>query len=202
MSAGADVLPLLGASFASLADALAGVAEGRWAEPSLCTGWSVATVVAHLTMAARYDEAAFAAELATDAYDFATTSDRLALRDGRLPLADLLRDLRSATMARFATPGGGLVGSLSHVVIHGLDATWPLGLGRTCSDAAVVVVLDMLTSSSPSVFGVEHEGLALRASDVAWSYGGQGDTVERPAAELVLALSGRENGGALVRPAR
>jgi len=184
------LLTLLAASFASLADALEGVDEERWRSSSLCEGWTVAAVVAHLTMAARYDEQAFRAELAADGFDFQAMSDRVAERDGGLPVTALLADLRSDTMATFATPGGGLAGSLSHVVIHGLDATWPLGLGRTCPDAAAGLVLDGLTAGSPTVFGVDTDDLELRATDLDWS-SGEGQRLERPAAELVLGLSGR-----------
>lgn len=181
---------LLGSSYAALADALDDIDAARWAEPSLCEGWSIANVVAHLTMAARYDEAAFSAELAADGYDFQTMSDRLAVRDGSLPAADLLANLRSETMATFAMPGGGLLGSLSHVVIHGLDATWPLGLGRTCPDDAARVVLDGLAATSPTMFGVDLDGRALRATDLDWSHG-QGRPGEADAATLLLAMSGR-----------
>jgi uncharacterized protein (TIGR03083 family) len=181
---------LLRASCTALAAALGNIPESRWSEPSMCEGWSVATVVAHLTMPSRYDEAAYRAELAVDGFDFSAMSDRVALRDGALPVAALLADLRSDTMATFAMPGGGLAGSLSHVVIHGLDATWPLGLDRTCPDDAASVVLDGLVAGSPNVFGIEVDDLSLRANDLGWVHG-EGRRVEKPAAELVLALSGR-----------
>ncbi|MBZ2195496.1 maleylpyruvate isomerase family mycothiol-dependent enzyme [Occultella gossypii] len=184
------MLPVLGTSYAALADALASVDEARWREPSMCAGWTVANVIAHLTMAARYDEAAFTAELAADGFDFQTMSDRLALRDGALPVDSLLADLRSDTMATFAMPVGGVAGSLSHVVIHGLDATWPLGLECHFPTAATHLVLDGLADTSPTMFGVEIDGLALSATDLDWRHG-QGRPVERPAAELVLALAGR-----------
>jgi uncharacterized protein (TIGR03083 family) len=182
--------PLVAASFAALAESLAAVAEERWNEPSMCEGWAVRHVIAHLTMAARYDEAAFLAELTANGFDFQSTSDRIAFRDGELPPEALLADLRGDTMASFPQPGGGFVGSLSHVVIHGLDATQPLGLARSCSDEAARLVLDSLVAAAPNVFGVDTSGLAFRATDLDWSYGA-GQPVDRPAAEILLALSGR-----------
>lgn len=185
-----SLLSLLGASYAALAETLAGLDEADWAEPSMCDGWSVAHVIAHLTMAARYDEAAFTAELSADGFDFQAMSDRVARRDGALPPATLLEDLRSDAMATFAMPDGGLAGSLSHVVIHGLDATWPLGLGRTCPDDAAALVLDALAAASPTTFGVAIDELDLRATDIDWTHG-DGRPAEKPAAELILALGGR-----------
>jgi hypothetical protein len=40
-----------------------------------------------------------------------------------------------------------MAGSLSHVVIHGLDVTVPLGLGRVGTDAAARTVLDQLVAT-------------------------------------------------------
>ena len=185
--------------FAALADALAPLDHDRWRADSLCAGRTVAHVVAHLTMAARYPADRFGAELAADGYDFTRTSDRLADADAALPPTVLLADLRSDTMATFAQPGGGMAGSLSHVVIHGLDVTVPLGLGRVGADAAARTVLDQLVATDGrTVFGVDTAGLALRATDVDWAHG-RGEPVSAGAAELVLALGGRDAGLALAR---
>jgi uncharacterized protein (TIGR03083 family) len=191
---------LVAGEFAALADALALLDRDRWRADSLCAGWTVAHVVAHLTMAARYPADRFGAELAADGYDFTRTSDRLADADAALPPAVLLADLRSDTMATFAQPGGGMAGSLSHIVIHGLDVTVPLGLGRVGADAAARTVLDQLvaTADGRTVFGVDTVGLALHATDVDWAHGG-GEPVEAGAAELVLALAGRDGVLALAR---
>ncbi|WP_433787402.1 maleylpyruvate isomerase family mycothiol-dependent enzyme [Actinomycetospora sp. CA-101289] len=190
---------LVAGEFAALADALAPLDADRWAADSLCAGWTVAHVVAHLTMAARYPADRFGAELAADGYDFTRTSDRLADVDAALPPEALLADLRSDTMATFAQPGGGMAGSLSHVVVHGLDVTVPLGLGRVGADAAVRTVLDQVVGTDGhSLFGVDTTGLALRASDVDWAHG-RGEPVEAGAGELVLALAGRGGVPALAR---
>lgn len=182
---------LVAHELAALADALAPLGPDRWAAGSLCAGWSVAHVVAHLTMAARYPPDRFGAELAADGYDFARTSDRLADAGAVLPPAALLADLRSPTMASFAQPGGGMAGSLAHVVIHGLDVTVPLGLGRVGSDAAARTVLDGLVATGDrTAFGVDTAGRALRATDLDWAHG-HGEPLAGSAADLVLALCGR-----------
>lgn len=185
-----DLQPLVADCFAALADALAPLPESRWDEPTLCEGWSVRHVVAHLTMAARYDGERFGAELAADGFDFQRMSDRIADRDAALPVASLVGDLRSDTMATFAMPGGGIAGSLSHVVIHGLDVTLPLGLGRTSSDAAARTVLDALAGAGGNALGTDPEGWSLRATDLDWSWG-EGRPLEATAGELVAWLAHR-----------
>ena len=187
-----ELQPLVAAEFAALAAALQPLPETDWARPSLCDGWSVGHVVAHLTMAARYPAERFQAELAADGFDFQRMSDRLAAQDAVLPPADLLDDLRGEAMAAFEQPGGGYAGSLSHVVIHGLDVTLPLGLGRVCSDEAGVLVLDGLVSPGDrTLFGVPLGDHELRATDLEWRHG-HGPARPAPAGELIALLSGRQ----------
>jgi uncharacterized protein (TIGR03083 family) len=186
--------PLVAKELAPLAASLEPLAPSDWARPSLCDGWTVGHVVAHLTMAARYSADRFRAELAADDFDFQKMSDRLAARDGVLAPTDLLDDLRSETMAHFEQPGGGWAGSLSHVVIHGLDVTVPLGLGRVCSDEAAALVLDgLLSTGERTVFGVPVDG-ALRATDLDWQHGAGTTARAASAGELILSLSGRRVG--------
>ena len=190
---------MVAAEFAALADALEPLGPDGWSADSLCAGWTVAHVVAHVTMAARYPADRFAAELSADGYDFTRTSDRLAATDATLPPTALVADLRSDTMASFAQPGGGMAGSLSHVVIHGLDVTVPLALGRVGADEAAAVVLDQLVATGErTVFDVDTAGLALSATDLDWTHG-RGTPVVASGAELILALAGREGGARLVR---
>ena len=149
-----DPRKLLGPELAALASALAPLDEEGWSSASLCDGWTVGNVVAHLTMAARYDEQRFGAELAEDGFDFQATSDRIAHRDGDLPREQLLADLRSESLATFEQPGGGWAGSVSHAVIHGVDVTLPLGLGRVAGDDATRLVLDALVAPATARFSV------------------------------------------------
>jgi hypothetical protein len=143
-------------------------------------------------MAARNDAEAFRAELAADDFDFQAMSDRIAQRDGDLPPADLLDDLGGAALAGFEQPGGGWVGSISHVVIHGLDVTLPLGLGRVAGDEATRIVLDGLVEPGDrSLFGVELGDRTLRATDLAWEHGTGSPLHAAPAGDLVAMLSGR-----------
>src|SRR5690242_8785729 len=117
----ADLQPMVASEFQQLADFLASATPAQWDTPSLCDGWRVREVVAHMTMAARYDEAAFMAELQDVGFDFTSLSNKLASRDGALDTDQLVANLRSDVMAKWAPPGGGYRGALNHVVIHGLD---------------------------------------------------------------------------------
>jgi len=186
-----DLQPLVAKTFQSLADALSDLTADQADAASLCEEWNVRNVVAHMTMAARYGPDEFTAELQQDGFDFGRLSNRIAARDGALPFARLLSDLRSDAMAHWAPPGGGFAGALNHVVIHGLDVTVPLGLPRSASDEAMRHVLDGLTEGEVHRhFGTSIDGVRLQATDVDWEYG-DGRTVKGEAQDIALALCGR-----------
>lgn len=194
-----DVQALVGPQFRALADALTAEPPSIANAESLCEGWAVRHVIAHMTMAARYDEPAFTAELQSVGYDFNALSERVARRDGALPFEELLSNLRSDSMAAWAPPGGGAAGALSHVVIHGLDITAACGLRRTADDEATVLVLDSLTAGGVAAhFGTDPTGWRLSATDVAWDYG-DGKPLAANADDLVLALTGRSRPGIELR---
>jgi uncharacterized protein (TIGR03083 family) len=186
--------PLVAASYTALAGVLDRLPASGWDTPSLCEGWRVREVVAHLTMPARYDEESFMAELRADGFDFTKLSNRIASRDATLPPDELVANLRSDVLQRWTPPGGGYHGALNHVVIHGLDITVPLGQPRTASDDAVRVVLDDLTAGGGHAhFGVAIEGRTLRATDLDWSHG-SGPELSGAAEDLALAVCGRTVG--------
>lgn len=186
--------PAVAAELTSLASLLADATEAQWDTPSLCDGWRVREVIAHMTMAARYPEEKFMAELRRCEFDFTRLSNEIAARDAGLPAGELVAGLRSEVMRHWAPPGGGYHGALNHAVIHGLDATVPLGAPRLTPDDTIRVVLDDLTSGDiHGNFGVSIEGRRLRATDLDWSYG-SGATLSGTAADLALAMCGRAAG--------
>jgi len=183
--------PAVAAEFASLAGLLAGASRAQWDTWSLCAGWRVREVIAHLTMAARYPEQEFMAELRRCDFDFTRLSNEIASRDANLPESQLVACLRSDVMKHWTPPGGGYHGALNHVVIHGLDVTVPLGVPRRCPDETIRIVLDDLTREGGHAhFGIAIEDRCLQASDLDWSYG-SGAALRGGAGELALALCGR-----------
>src|SRR5438094_289764 len=96
--------------------------------------WRVREVVAHLTMPVRYSAEQFQAEMHACEGDFTRLSNRVASRDAGLPTTTLVANARDDMLHRWTPPGGGQMGALSHVVIHGLDITVPLGVQRRSHD--------------------------------------------------------------------
>jgi len=187
----ASLQPAVAAEFRSLADLLDAASAAQWDTASLCAGWRVREVVAHMTMAARYSEEQFMAELKRCGFDFTRLSNEIAARDAGLPTDELIKNLRSEVMRRWAPPGGGYHGALNHVVIHGLDVTVPLGVPRLATDQTIRVILDDLTQGDVNArFGIDIAGRSLQATDLDWSFG-QGAVLRGPAADLALVICGR-----------
>ena len=187
----AHLQPAVAAEFVSLADLLAVASDAQWDTPSMCEGWRVREVVAHLTMAARYSEEEFMTQLRRCGFDFTRLSNEVASRDASLPTEELVASLRSDIMQQWTPPGGGYHGALNHVVIHGLDVTVPLGASRCSPDETIRVVLDDLTAGGGHAhFGIVINSRRLQASDLDWSHG-SGPVLRGAAEDLALALCGR-----------
>ncbi|MFF3467769.1 maleylpyruvate isomerase family mycothiol-dependent enzyme [Streptomyces sp. NPDC001984] len=191
MTDDASLQPLLAHNFLALADLLDSISDAQWETSSLCEGWRIREVIAHLTMPVRYSEQAFMAELRDCDFDFTRLSNQIAARDATLATTELVANLRTDVMHHWTPPGGGYHGALNHVVIHGLDVTVPLRVPRRSSDEAMIVVLDGLTDGGGhSHFGVEIDGRSLQATDIDWSWGA-GSSLCGTADDLALALCGR-----------
>jgi uncharacterized protein (TIGR03083 family) len=173
-----------------LADVLDALTAEQWSAPSLCEGWSVAHVAAHVTMPFRYSSARFALELLRARGRFHVLSNRVASRDASLPRAELAAVLRDNAEHPWK-PGGWWEGALTHDVVHGLDITHPLGITDDVPAEPLRVVLDTLTSTrSVKHFGTAIDGVALRATDLDWA-SGEGRPVAGRGTDLALLLAGR-----------
>jgi uncharacterized protein (TIGR03083 family) len=187
----AELAGAIAAERRELAGVLGGLPPGAWDEPSLCDGWRVREVVAHLTMPFRYSAPRFALELARSRGNFGKMADRCARRDAVAPAAELTAALRDNAEHPWKPPGGGLAGALTHDVIHGLDITVALGIDRTVPAGRLAVVLDNITTArSLKFFGARLAGIQLRATDTGWSFG-SGTPVTGAAQDLALLVCGR-----------
>jgi uncharacterized protein (TIGR03083 family) len=184
---------MIAAQRGELAAVLGELPAGRWDAPTLCAGWRVREVVAHITMPFRYSAPRFMVELARSGGRFSQMADRVARRDAvSLSAAELAEAVRSNTGHPWKPPGGGFEGALAHDVIHGLDITVPLGLAFAVPEERLRRVLPAsLTERSVRYFGTELSGIELRATDLDWSLG-SGAPLTGAAQDLLLAICGRK----------
>jgi uncharacterized protein (TIGR03083 family) len=186
-----DLQPIIGEERRAFGNVLAELEAADWEAPSLCAGWRVREVVAHMTMPFRYSAPRFLGELLRSRGNFARMADRIAHRDAVAPVGALLDGWRTNEEHPWKPPGGGLKGALTHDVVHGLDITVPLGLEHPVSEPALRVVLDHATTPlSLRHFGLDLTGIRLEAEDLEWAFG-DGEPVRGAARHLLLVLMDR-----------
>lgn len=185
-----DLQDWVAPTYDGLAGDLASASPDTWDAATLCEGWRVRHVVAHVTMPVRLTPEQFGAEMAAARGDFTVLSDTVAARDASLPTTELLGQLRSSELHAWQPPGGGAAGALSHAVIHGLDITIALDRPPVAPPEAMLAVLDRLTAAEGATFGVDLTGTRLEATDTDWAWG-DGERLSAETGALVALLSGR-----------
>jgi uncharacterized protein (TIGR03083 family) len=186
-----DIRAAITAERTDLADLLATLSRAQWDTPSLCDGWRVREVVAHITMPFRLSPVRFLFDLARAGGRFNRMADRSARRDAdRLSHSQLLSCLRDNVSHPWKPPGGGYAGALSHDVVHGLDITVALGLDRRVPVERLELVFAGMTPRSVAFFGTDLTGVRLEATDLDWHHG-TGTPVRGTAQDLLLVLCGR-----------
>ncbi|MBO0839717.1 MAG: maleylpyruvate isomerase family mycothiol-dependent enzyme [Sciscionella sp.] len=192
-----DVRQAIAAERTELAEFLAGLTADDWDRPTLCEGWRVREVVAHMTMPFRLSTARFAAEMIKSRGNFNRMADRLARADAvALSPAEMTASLRDNVNHPWKPPGGGFTGALSHDVIHGLDITVALGVDRTVPVDRMRIVLDGVSARHLKFFGVDLDGISLHANDIDWTFSAgtplTGTSMTAAAQDLLLVLCGRK----------
>ncbi|WP_323744228.1 maleylpyruvate isomerase family mycothiol-dependent enzyme [Rathayibacter sp. VKM Ac-2879] len=163
----------------------------RWAEQSLCPGWDIHDVVAHLIDAAKTTRVGFVRRLIAARFDFD--------RDNAVGVARERRASPEETLAEFdrvvgetKTPPAPPATRLVEAIVHGEDVRRPLGLHREYPIAHVVTALRYQLKTSVSMGGGREraQGFCLVAVDSDFS-SGTGLEVRGNALTLLLAVSGR-----------
>lgn len=175
----------------ALAADLDGLSATDWDTASLCEGWSVRDVVAHMTAASKLNAPKFFGRLVGSGFSFERVQNRgVAAERGTSP---------DDTLARFKTqldstgrPPGPVETMLGETIIHAEDVRRPLGHRHTYPTAALVQVADFMKRSN-LIIGTKKRitGLTLQATDVDWRHG-DGPAVAGPMLELLLAMTGRK----------
>lgn len=166
--------------------------EPQWATPSLCDGWTVRDVTAHILMPYELRIPRFLAGILRARFGFDRLADRWALADTRTG-PQLVDAVAATTADGFNVPGAGENAPLSHLFLHAQDMREPLGLAWTASAASAASgrrVLDDLTQGKHAIDSATTHGLRLEAPDIDWT-SGSGAVVTGPAAVLASALMGR-----------
>ncbi|WP_432588579.1 maleylpyruvate isomerase family mycothiol-dependent enzyme [Streptomyces sp. HD1123-B1] len=174
-----------------MADLLDGLSAGQWDAPSLCAGWRVREVAAHMSLGFRYSLPKVLLELVKARGGLHRMTDRTARKDAATATtAELATWLRENAHHPWTPPVGGFTSALGHDVIHGLDITVALGLDRRVPEDRVRVLLGTVDPKTVKFFGADLTGVRLRADDLDWTYG-TGTLLTGSAQDLLLLAYGR-----------
>ncbi|MFI9363763.1 maleylpyruvate isomerase family mycothiol-dependent enzyme [Kitasatospora sp. NPDC053057] len=175
-----------------LAEVFAGLTAEQWNSPSLCAGWRVREVAAHMSTGFRHSTARTVWELTRSGGNVHRMADRIARRDAAaLSEARLAAALAEHADHPWRPPAGGRIAALAHDAVHGLDVTVALGLPPRLPLPRAAALLGAVSPRSLRFFGARLEGVRLRATDTGWSYGQGPLPVEGCAAHLLLVAYGR-----------
>jgi uncharacterized protein (TIGR03083 family) len=174
-----------------IARLLDGLDAAQLATPSLCAGWDVKTVAAHVVSTVTDGTLAFL-WLALRRGSMARAIDELARRDAQLPAAEIVANLYRCADRRISPPLFGPLDPLADVLVHGGDIRIPLGLPFAPDPQLAALAMDFLTGPWPLGFVPlgRLRGISLHANDICRVWG-RGAEIRGPVAALMMAVSGR-----------
>jgi uncharacterized protein (TIGR03083 family) len=177
---------------ADLADALEALGPGAFDQPTLCEGWKVRDVVAHMTATALLTPGAFVGKLVGNGFSLEKMVDKeLNALEASNSDDELVALWRSRINTKNGPPGPSAA-MLGEVVIHGEDIFRPLGAYRVHPTDHLLAVANFYKGSS-LIVGAKRRiaGLALKATDADWQHG-SGPEVSGPLVALIMAMTGRK----------
>jgi uncharacterized protein (TIGR03083 family) len=182
---------------AALLDALD---DDEWLRPSLCDGWTVRDVAAHLTLQQLGPGHApmIVAALARARGDMnRAIHDMACRRAATTPTVQLIAEIRAMVGSRRYNIGVTPRETLTDILVHGLDIAVPLGRPlEIAPDAAVEAATRLWTMRWPRPLPATRvlRGFRFVASDVDWTIG-EGQEVSGPIEAILLVVAGRSVAG-------
>ena len=177
---------------AGLADQLEKLTPQQWVSPSLCEGWKVRDVAAHLTHA-QMGPLKVVVEALRSGFRFDPMISRLATSDSRSQ-AEIVAAVRGMVGSRKRIVGTQPIDPLTDVLVHGQDIAVPLGIDRPVPEAAAAAAADHLWRMTfPMQPAKRVKGIRLVATDADFA-AGEGYEIKAPIRDILMALGGRRSG--------
>jgi len=176
----------------SFADYLTTLTAEEWAQPSLCSDWSVKDVAAHMLVIPTMSKGKVFRSFASSGFNLDKMNAKLVSQmTSTMTAEQIAAATRESAGSHGMPPGLKLPGVLTELVIHSGDIAGALGGSFALPVDDYVAGLEHLKDAQP-VFGCKEriKGLRLVATDADWSTG-DGPSVEGGAQDLLMAMTGR-----------
>lgn len=178
----------------AMAEMLAGLSEKDWESPSLCAGWRVRDVAAHVTLiplppTPRSLLADYAKARGNYAQFNTLASRRRAVRTPGQLVDDLRTSAESRSVPRPASPAN----VMWDILVHAQDIAIPLHIDvPTPPDAGAAAASRIWDLRWPFSFGAKRRlgSFRLTATDAEWTIG-TGPEIAGPISAILLLLTGR-----------
>lgn len=186
----ADTWAMIHAERSRVADMLDGLSSEQWTMDTLCKGWNVQMVAAHMMNAGEQSTSKFFRGLLASGLRFNVMMDDQAHASAKLAPKEIIERIRASTTTTNKPPAATMA-MLGEVVVHGNDIRQPLGIDDDSSTEAKLACLDMFKGSNFPVRAKKAiTGLTLKATDVDWTFG-SGPEVRGPLVALLMAMATR-----------
>jgi uncharacterized protein (TIGR03083 family) len=175
----------------ALAAILATLSPDDWTAQSLCTGWTVKDVAAHIIMNVEFGlrDSLRVATKFRGSYAKIVFDETIRQSEAR-PIAKILDDFERLDCSRRKAFGVPVGFPLVEILVHAQDLLQPLGRQHAMPPVAAACAADVLRPLDRIISVRPVRGVRLVATDVEWS-AGKGPVVEGPMQQLLLGLAGR-----------
>jgi uncharacterized protein (TIGR03083 family) len=179
------------------ANLLEQLSDDEWQQPSLCPGWMVRDVAAHLTLQQQglTDALRYLIRNPGSLGGLNRTIRVSARTKARVPVEELVGEIRATIGSRRHNVGVTHLETLIDILVHGQDIAIPLQrelqMPASAAAAAATRVWSYAGKGKARVFdNIPLRGFRLTATDTLWSVG-EGSEVRGPIDALLLLLTGR-----------
>lgn len=177
-----------------LSDLLETLTPEEWATPSLCRGWTVRDVAAHLSMAATSTMGEVLGYVVRARGNFDRMIHDSAVDRATRPTQQVIDDLRGVVGSRKLAPTTFWRDPLLDIIVHGQDMAIPLGRVLPPQPEAARIAAEWAWSRRFPFFPARRlRGIRLVADDIDWSRG-EGEELRGPITSLLLVSTGRMAG--------
>ncbi len=185
---------------ASTATLLESLTPEQWEHPSLCDGWTVRHVAAHLTMQQ---------QRVRDALGFISRHPRIlrsmplntfihdagVIQAQALSTEQIVAEIRNGMGSRRHNPGLTALETLTDILVHSQDIAIPLGVALPMPPSLSALAATRRWETRNTWLATVNRRLPLnpyqlRATDTDWSRG-EGPDVSGPIGAILLLLTGR-----------
>jgi uncharacterized protein (TIGR03083 family) len=176
----------------AIADLLDALTPEQWESPSLCAGWRIRDVAAHLTTVCQPPSpGSLLVDLIRARGSFHRLNTLATRRRARRSTEQLVTDLRAHAASRKVPVVSNDRNVLFDLLVHGQDIAVPLGVDLPVPpEAAAAGATRVWSMGWPFWAKRRLRGMRLTATDVQWTVG-SGAEISGPIRGLLLLLTGR-----------